>query len=205
MRAPQPPQQLRAKQTRRQLMTAAGQVFAERGYLGASIDDVAEAADCSKGAYYFHFATKEDILLMLIDEWTKSRREQLIEAINRPQPATVTLGCLLEALFIHDAAHARLILEFWAQAERNPQVRRRLARAEQASRGFLIDALRRVEDAGALAPGRTPEGSADAALALQRGFIAQTALGRNGGPSARTRAEAATSFFVNEWQLQATA
>ena len=205
MRAPQPPQQLRAKQMRRQLMTAARQVFAERGYLGASIDDVAEAAACSKGAYYFHFATKEDVLLTIIDEWTQSRREWLIEAINAPQTATVTLGCLLEALFLHDAGHARLILEFWAQAERNPRVRRRLARAEQTSRGFLLDALRRVQDAGALAPGRTPEGSADAALALQRGFIAQTALGRNGVPSARTRAEAATSFFVTEWQLKATA
>ena len=205
MRAPQPPQQLRAKQTRRQLMTAARQVFAERGYLGASIDDVAEAASCSKGAYYFHFATKEDVLLTIIDEWTKSRRERLIEAINAPQTATVTLGCLLEALFLHDAGNARLILEFWAQAERNPRVRRRLARAEETSRGFLIDALRRVQDAGALASGRTPEGSADAALALQRGFIAQTALGRNGAPSARTRADAATSFFVYDWQLQATA
>ncbi|MEX0786816.1 MAG: helix-turn-helix domain-containing protein, partial [Dehalococcoidia bacterium] len=67
------PQQLRAQRTRRDLLTAARRAFATAGYEGATIDDIAEAAGCSKGAYYFHFATKEEALLAMIDDWTRER------------------------------------------------------------------------------------------------------------------------------------
>lgn len=203
MRTPQPPQQLRAKRTRRQLLAAAQRVFAQRGYLGATIDDVAEAAGCSKGAYYFHFASKEEVLLALIDEWTTSREEYLAEAVSGA-PADDALVHLLEALFSTDTSDGALMLEFWAQAARNPRVRRRLARAEHAWRGRLIDALQRVKRAGALALNVTPEEGADVAMALYRGFVTQGSVRRNGHASARARANAAAALLVGQRSLRAT-
>src|SRR3990170_2446043 len=97
MPEPRPPQQLRAKRTRRHLLAAARRVFAERGYLNASVDDIARAAGCSKGAYYFHFASKEDVLLALVDDWTGDRSQRLAEAVDGSSPR-VALAGMLEAL-----------------------------------------------------------------------------------------------------------
>ena len=38
------------------------QMFNQRGYMGASLDDVAEQLDVTKGAFYYHIQNKEDLL-----------------------------------------------------------------------------------------------------------------------------------------------
>ncbi len=57
------------EQTRALLVDAALRVFAEHGYEEATVEDIAAAAGYSKGAYYFHFASKEDIFLELLEQW----------------------------------------------------------------------------------------------------------------------------------------
>jgi AcrR family transcriptional regulator len=52
-----------------ELLDAALEVFAERGYRNTRIDDVAEAAGVTKGAIYHYFDTKEDLLLRAIESY----------------------------------------------------------------------------------------------------------------------------------------
>ena len=51
----------------RELLEAALDVFAQRGYRNTRLDDVAEAAGVTKGAIYHYFDTKEDLLLGVIE------------------------------------------------------------------------------------------------------------------------------------------
>lgn len=53
--------QQRAVATRAAIIDAAAREFDERGYLGTSIDAVADRAGLTKGAVYFHFASKADL------------------------------------------------------------------------------------------------------------------------------------------------
>lgn len=53
--------QERAIETRRKLLVGAAQVFDERGYAAASINEIQERSGVTKGAMYFHFASKEEI------------------------------------------------------------------------------------------------------------------------------------------------
>jgi len=53
--------------TRDRLLQAAMEVFAERGYHGATVDDVVEASTTSKGAFYHYFASKQNVFLTLMD------------------------------------------------------------------------------------------------------------------------------------------
>ena len=57
-----PPRQARAVERREHLLDAAAQVFARRGYAEAQMDEIAAAADTSKGGLYFHFPTKEALI-----------------------------------------------------------------------------------------------------------------------------------------------
>lgn len=54
-----PAQQDRSKATRGKLLAAAEKVFAEKGYDGAKLSDIAEAAGVSVGAVYFRFKDKD--------------------------------------------------------------------------------------------------------------------------------------------------
>src|SRR6201985_3920728 len=59
----------RLEHTRSLLLDAAEEVFAERGFMAASLDDIASAAGYTKGAIYKHFTTKEDLFLAVSDRY----------------------------------------------------------------------------------------------------------------------------------------
>ncbi|MEV6650794.1 ScbR family autoregulator-binding transcription factor [Streptomyces sp. NPDC051219] len=60
--------QERALKTRRMILDAAGAVFAERGYETATVLEFLSQAGVTKGAFYFHFSSKEEVALALLSE-----------------------------------------------------------------------------------------------------------------------------------------
>src|SRR5947208_16036405 len=68
-------------QTRECLMNSAAKVFARRGLQQASIDEVAEDAGFTKGAFYANFKSKEELFLAMLDERFAKRIEDIEEVI----------------------------------------------------------------------------------------------------------------------------
>lgn len=60
--------QQRAKDTRLAVIQGAAQVFAEIGYGNASLTDITKRAGVTKGALYFHFTSKRELALAVIEE-----------------------------------------------------------------------------------------------------------------------------------------
>jgi len=54
--------------TRRALLDSAAAAFVERGYVEASLDDIARGARVTKGALYHHFAGKQDLFRAVFEE-----------------------------------------------------------------------------------------------------------------------------------------
>jgi AcrR family transcriptional regulator len=54
--------------SRENILKAAAQIFQEKGYHAASMQDIAEAVDLKKGSLYHHVSSKQEILLVLLDE-----------------------------------------------------------------------------------------------------------------------------------------
>lgn len=72
--------------TREQIRTLALELFAERGYDGTSLREIAERLGITKAAVYYHFKTKEQILASLIGDFFAEIDELVCWA--RQQPAT---------------------------------------------------------------------------------------------------------------------
>ncbi|HVC14399.1 MAG TPA: TetR family transcriptional regulator [Acidimicrobiales bacterium] len=53
--------------TRRRLIDEAERLFVERGYAATSLEQIAQAAEVTKGAIYGHFSSKEDLLLSTVE------------------------------------------------------------------------------------------------------------------------------------------
>lgn len=64
---PPPPQQERSRRKRDALLEAALALFAERGYEATSIEDIAHRAGVAVGGFYQHFASKRQLLLVLMN------------------------------------------------------------------------------------------------------------------------------------------
>jgi AcrR family transcriptional regulator len=73
--------------TRQRIQDVALELFAERGYEKTSLREIAEQLDVTKAALYYHFKTKEDILLSLFDDLGRPV-DELIEW-GRKQPRTL--------------------------------------------------------------------------------------------------------------------
>ena len=57
--------------TKRRIFNTAVQIFAEKGYDNASVEEITAIAGVAKGSLYYHFAKKEDIFDMLLEEGLK--------------------------------------------------------------------------------------------------------------------------------------
>ena len=68
---PKPKQVRDADRTRSAILSASTQLFAEKGFIGASISDIAEIVGVSKSSIYHYFPSKEAILHSLIDSFAK--------------------------------------------------------------------------------------------------------------------------------------
>ena len=76
----------RRSDTRERIRSVAMELFSEHGYEKTSLREIAERLDVTKAALYYHFKTKEDIIVSLFDD-NLSRLDDLI-AWGREQPAT---------------------------------------------------------------------------------------------------------------------
>ncbi|MGE7675642.1 TetR/AcrR family transcriptional regulator [Lysinibacillus sp. NPDC094403] len=66
---------------KRQIITAARELFIEKGFVETSINDIISAAKISKGTFYNHFAAKNECLIAILDEGREeasNRRHELL-------------------------------------------------------------------------------------------------------------------------------
>src|SRR5881227_4097200 len=73
------------QRTRSSLLRAATRIVCKHGLEGASIDQVAEAAGYTKGAFYANFKSKEELFLVMLDERFSSELERLDRALAGTQ------------------------------------------------------------------------------------------------------------------------
>jgi AcrR family transcriptional regulator len=89
---PKPRQRRRVKATRLKLLSAARDMFAEKGFDSTTIDDITERADVGKGTFYYHFTDKQN----LIGELIKKMMDELIDSMDKRCEDTVDLPALLD-------------------------------------------------------------------------------------------------------------
>ena len=68
--------------TEERILNHSMRLFLERGYNGTSIDDITQAAGLTKGALYWHFRSKEDLLKRIIEQFEKRFLDGLIQKVE---------------------------------------------------------------------------------------------------------------------------
>lgn len=103
-----PPAPRDKEATRQRLLDAAEEVFAEKGYHGAVVEDIIRVSDSSKGGFYFHFPNKQGIFLALIDALVPKLAATVDHAIAKESDPIAQMEAALRTVLETFSRHRKL-------------------------------------------------------------------------------------------------
>lgn len=117
------------KEERRQLiLNVAVEVFSEKGYCSATIDEIVKKAGISKGLIYTYFTSKEEIFLAIAEKWENDAERNdshLIDIDNNLKPSDkliIVWDRIVSQWTKQNLMYARIQYEFWLEATKIPEL-----------------------------------------------------------------------------------
>ncbi len=117
-------------QTQERLLDAAAKIFARRGFAGASIEEIAETAGFSRGAFHANFKSKDALFLALVEKQMKTITFEIHKLIASAKSVEETLQNLRAAYSCYTGADKDaflLLTEAQLYALRNPRFGKKLS------------------------------------------------------------------------------
>jgi AcrR family transcriptional regulator len=128
---------------REALIGAAAAVFLKRGFQAATLREIAAEAGMTTGAVYSNFDGKADLFLAVLEEKLDPRLARMYEAARRAPLDGVGTG-VGEEFAVYLKQRRRwliLLIEFWAEAARDPKLRPKFARRHARLRAAVREVV----------------------------------------------------------------
>lgn len=170
--------QQRSEATRSRILASAAVCFAERGYDATGVAEICQQAGVSKGAIYHHFASKQALFAVLLDDWLAALDGQVAvlhtPAASAPQSLQAMVS-LLQQVFRDASGRLPMFLEFWRQAARDETIWRATMAPFQRYHALLADIIQRGIDEDSLRPCDSDD-AAHVIVSMAVGMVLQSAL-----------------------------
>jgi len=174
--------QQRGEETRERILQAAMASFAERGYDATPVSTICREAGVSKGAFYHHFSSKQEVFLQLLQGWLSGMDRQLTELqVSRVEIPDQLMAMTDMICDVFDAAGDQLpmFLEFWSQAAHDPEVWEATREPYRRYRAFFSAMIEAGVAEGSLRP-VDPATTARVIVSLALGLVLQGLLEAEG-------------------------
>jgi AcrR family transcriptional regulator len=170
--------------TRDALVTAAARVFMARGYQGASLREIASEAGLTTGAVYSNFDGKADLFLAVLEEKIDPRLAVMYEAarVAPRRRLGAAVGAQFDAYVRQQRRWLTLLIEFWAQAARDPKLRPKFAERHAKLRSAIAEVLSERADRLGLSLALPADQLAIVLIALTNGMAVERLADPNGVP-----------------------
>lgn len=130
---------------REEIRHAAYRCFRDAGYHETTVDDICRAANTSKGSFYWHYESKQEVFIDILETWTREVMDQLYEQFEEAVLDEDYVTAVAEALK-REARRGRAILPLWLefviQARRDPEIRAALSKFHRRARTAVAGILR---------------------------------------------------------------
>lgn len=126
------------------ILDAVKKAFAEKGFDGASMQDLARAAGMSAGNFYRYFPSKNAIIEAMIARDLEEVKEAFGEVMASTDPATALLAAFEQKLDTLDCDDGPLWAEIDAAARRRPEIAQVAGTMETEICGFLLAVFSRI-------------------------------------------------------------
>ena len=165
--------QERSEQIRTELVEAAYAVFSERGFHGASLEDISLAAGYTTGAVYSRFGGKDALFLAVLDDHIEKRLRVYLEAADAApdfESACRELGRAAVAAGRMEPGWTPLLMEFWMHAARRDDLRAAVVERNERQLAVLAETLEELAARDGVTPQRPVAEILRAVTALARGL-----------------------------------
>jgi AcrR family transcriptional regulator len=157
---------------REKLVSAAAVVFAEKGYDGAGVAEIARRAGYTTGAIYGRFSGKAELLLAAIEARSENELDQLFNEHRFEGKVTDILTTVGSHLVTDEMGpESALLLEAFVAARRDPEVRRLMQGALDLRGDRLADLVVEAKATGAIDPDLDTEAVVRFCHAVGFGFL----------------------------------
>ena len=169
-------------QTRARLIDAAAQVFAEKGYDRAGVQEISRRAGLTTGAIYGRFAGKAELLQAAIESRTDDDLDDLFSSHAFDGHATDILKVVGAHLVSpspdreHDGAEGALLLEAFVAARRDGEVRDSIVKVLDERAELLSELVEAAKTDGSLDPALDTESVVAFCHAVGLGFLIYDAI-----------------------------
>jgi AcrR family transcriptional regulator len=167
--------QQRSEETKARITQTARQLFAQVGYDACGVAEICATAGVSKGAFYYHFPTKQALFLSLLEEWLAALDSQLAPLLNNLQtvPQSLVQAASITGLVFQSASgQLPMFLEFWRAASHDPVVWQATIGPFRRYQELFAAIVRKGIAEGSLRP-VDPEAAARVIMAQAIGLILQ--------------------------------
>jgi AcrR family transcriptional regulator len=164
----------RSEKTRAALLRAAARSICELGMRGASIDRIAADAGYTKGAFYAHFASKEELFLIMLDEHFAAELARLDAVLSGAGDPVEEARAAAEDFLVHidsDPEWRRLYQEFATHAARHDAFRAEFAARQCALRERMAGVFTRWAIDLGITPSVPPSEVAAMTFFMADGFL----------------------------------
>jgi AcrR family transcriptional regulator len=145
-----------AKDNRRaEILRAAFEAFAERGYDKTSMDDIVRRCGLSKGTLYWHFKNKHDLLIATINMAMGGIRQSMEAIMNQDAPAGERLRRMFietSDSFLEDPNLIGLLANFFFQSSQSPEAQHVMRSAYDIFVSLLEQLIQEGIDSGEFRP-----------------------------------------------------
>jgi AcrR family transcriptional regulator len=138
-------QQEKSHQTMIELMASATELFSRKGFLSTSIAEITGNAGYSKGIFYRHWESKDELFLRIIEEKLQQYRGTRDERLRNAASLEEALRIIWDFLehMVSDRNWAKVFLEFTVHASREPELRRMVRQRQyRLSESIFADLIR---------------------------------------------------------------
>lgn len=179
------------KTTRRfELLQAARDVFATKGYHDAKVDDIVAAAKVAKGTFYLYFRDKRSVFAELVDSLFARLAAAILHVDTSAgvEPQIKHNIRAIVAVFLDDPALTRILLSYAAGLD--PAFVAKIRSFYEGTRRLLTEALEEGQRMGIIAPG-----DANLYATFTIGALKEILLETATTKKARPREEIVTALF----------
>jgi AcrR family transcriptional regulator len=166
----------RGEETRSTILHTALELFSQNGYDATSVAEICQRAGTSKGAFYHHFPSKQDLFLSLMETWL----DEIDGMFQSAGAAAEDIPQALENMAgfsggIFDALEGGfpILLEFWTQSSRQPAFWEKAVEPYRKYLAFFAEMIDTGKKEGAFAEGIDSQLAARIVMAVAMGLMLQ--------------------------------